>query len=198
MLIRLRSVVAQYRWASAPAAIAILLVGAVRLLVWIPLQSPVDWEIYRDAALRWQAGGTYFLPYQLAGPYTLGHGEVLYPPAILWLLVPFTHLPPVLWWLVPSGILVALILWWRPRGWPLVGMAICLALHTTQSVYLTGRPTMWICAFFALGLVRGGWGVFVLLKPSVFPVALAGVRRRSWWVALLLFAALCVPLGTGI
>jgi hypothetical protein len=184
---------ARYRWATTPATIAILLVAAGRLAIWTQLQTPVDWELYRDAANRWQAGDAYFLPFQLAGPYTLGHGEPLYPPVALWLLVPFTHLPAVLWWAIPIGILAATIAWWQPRGWPTVAIAACLATPVTQGIYLTGRPTMWIAAFFALGMVRGGWAVLVLLKPSVFPLALVGVRRRWWWVTAVAFLVLCLP-----
>jgi len=192
---RIRALSARYHWVAAPVAAVFLIAGAVRLIVWLPLQKPVDWEIYRDAALRWQAGEGYFLPYQLSGPYVPGAGEPLYPPVILWLLVPFTHLPPILWWAVPIGALAAVIVWWQPRGWGLVGMAICLALVPTQSVYLTGRPTMWISTFFALGLARGGWAVLVFLKPSVFPAALVGIRRRWWWITLAIYLGLCATFG---
>jgi hypothetical protein len=180
------------------AATAVFLVGAVvRLIVWLGLQAPVDWEIYRDAALRWQAGDSYFLPHQLAGPHVLGHGEVLYPPTTLWLLVPFTHLPEFLWWGVPIAMLVGVIVWMRPGGWSVPVIAFLLMTPHVQGVYLTGRPTMWIVAFFALALIRGGWGALVLLKPSLFPFALAGVRRRWWWVtvALLLAASVALPLS---
>jgi hypothetical protein len=190
---RLADFAERYRWAALPAAATILVVAAGRLLIWTQIQAPVDWQIYRDAALRWQAGGSYFLPSQLDGPYTLGHGEILYPPVALWLLVPFSHLPDLLWWVVPVAALVGVIAWWRPRGWPLVVMAACTATPVTQGIYLTGRPTMWIAAFFALGLVRGGWAVLVLLKPSVFPFALVGIRRRWWWISAGILALLCLP-----
>ena len=181
------------------AATTVFLVGAVvRLIIWLGLQAPVDWDIYRDAALRWQAGGSYFLAHQLAGPYVLGHGEVLYPPVTLWLLVPFTHVPEFLWWAVPIAMLVGAIAWMRPGGWSLPVMAFLLMTPHVQGVYLTGRPTMWIVAFFALALLRGGWGVLVLLKPSLLPFALVGVRRRWWWITAVLFAAACVSLPMSI
>ena len=59
------------------------------------LEQPigVDYLLYRDAAARWLAGGPFFEPYQLAGPYPISAGDILYPPVALWLFVPFTVLP---------------------------------------------------------------------------------------------------------
>ena len=40
-------------------------------------------------------------------------------------------------------------------------------------------------------------GAFVLLKPSLFPFALVGVNRRSWWAgaaAFVLLALLFAPM----
>ena len=76
------------------------------LVVPHPLEQPfgVDFVLYRDAAARWLAGGPYFEPYQLTGPYPITAGDVLYPPVALWLFVPFTILPAVPWWVVPIGV----------------------------------------------------------------------------------------------
>jgi hypothetical protein len=38
--------------------------------------------------------------------------------------------------------------------------------------------------------------VFVLLKPSLFPFALFGANRRSWWLALAVFVAMCLPFAS--
>jgi len=36
---------------------------------------------------------------------------------------------------------------------------------------------------------------FVLLKPSLAPFALFGIRRRSWWLGAAVLAVLCLPFG---
>ena len=64
----------------------------------------VDYQLYMDAARSWLADGTFYLPYQLAGPYLVTAGDVLYPPYSLVLFVPFTFLPAILWWAVPIAI----------------------------------------------------------------------------------------------
>ena len=55
-----------------------------------PLDQPFgkDVALYRDAASRWLAGGPFYEPRQLAGPYEVAHGDILYPPVGLWLFVP--------------------------------------------------------------------------------------------------------------
>ncbi len=55
---------------------------------------------------------------------------------------------------------------------------------------------MWVSAFLALGLCRGGWAALVLVKPSVFPFALVGAHRRSWWLMLAGLVALSLPFGS--
>ncbi len=71
-----------------------------------PVEQPlgVDVALYQEAAARWLEGGPFYEPRQLAGPYEVAHGDILYPPVGLWLFVPFTVLPLVLWWAVPAGI----------------------------------------------------------------------------------------------
>ena len=64
-----------------------------------------DVTLYRDAADRWLAGGPFYEPRQLAGPYEVAHGDILYPPVGLWLFAPAAILPEIpaliLWWGIP-------------------------------------------------------------------------------------------------
>ena len=155
----------------------------------------VDYRLYMDATQRWLEGGPFYEPYQLAGPYPITAGDILYPPVALWLFVPFTFLPPVLWWLVPIGVTAWVV--WRlrpgPFAWAL--MALCLASPATLVKLTTGNPVLWSVAALALGCLYRWPSVFVLLKPSLFPFALFGADRRSWWIALGAFGLLCLPFG---
>jgi hypothetical protein len=166
------------------------------------LEQPigVDYVLYRDAAARWLAGGPFFEPYQLAGPYPISAGDILYPPVGLWLFVPFAVLPAavaaIAWWAIPLGITGWAIVRLRPgpRAWPLI--ALCLAWPTTPLKIWTGNPVIWAVAAVALGTLYRWPSVFALLKPSLFPFALFGADRRSWWLALAAFVALSVPFGS--
>jgi len=166
------------------------------------LEQPfgVDFVLYRDVAARWLAGGPYFEPYQLAGPYEIRAGDVLYPPVGLWLFVPFALLPAalagVLWWAIPLGAIAwaAARLRPRPEVWPLI--ALCIAWPTTPLKTWTGNPVIWSVAALALGTLYRWPSVFVLLKTSLAPFALFGANRRSWWIALTVFVALCLPFGS--
>lgn len=155
----------------------------------------IDRRIYQDAAIRFIGGGSYFLPSQLAGPHVLGPGEVLYPPVTLWLLVPFAYLPDLLWWAVPIVLLAFALCRMHPRGWALPAMAALLTLSNALDIYWLGQPTIWLPVFVAFGLERGGWAVLVLLKPSLFPFALIGIRRRSWWITALALVPLSLAFG---
>ena len=192
-------------WRAHPKPIALLLSAAMFLLpamlvlvVPHPLDQPfgVDFVLYRDAAARWLAGGPYFEPYQLAGPYPIHAGDILYPPVALWLFVPFTVLPAVLWWAIPIGVTAWAV--WRlrpaPAWWPLI--ALCVAWPTTLLKTWTGNPVIWSVAALSLGVLYAWPSVFVLIKPSLFPFALFGANRRSWWLALAAFGVLCLPFGS--
>ena len=163
-----------------------------------PLEQPfgVDVSLYQDAAARWLAGGPFYEPRQLAGPYEVAHGDILYPPVGLWLFVPFTVLPLVLWWGIPAAVTLAAIVRLRPRPatWPL--LALCLAWPTTPLKIWTGNPVIWCIAALAVATVWRGAAPFALLKPSLGPFALFGIRDRAWWVGLAAFVALSLPLGT--
>ena len=165
------------------------------------LEQPlgVDATLYRDVTLRWLGGGAFYEPYQLAGPYEIRAGDVLYPPIGLVLFVPFAVLPVVvaaiLWWAIPVGITGWAIWRLRPRPeiWPV--LALCIAWPTTLLKTWTGNPVIWSMAAMALGVIYAWPSVWVLLKPSLAPFALFGASRRSWWVAAVVFVLACVPFG---
>jgi hypothetical protein len=183
--------------ALAASAAMILLPLLFVLAIPDPLEQPlgVDVTLYRDVAARWLDSGAFYEPRQLAGPYEVAHGDVLYPPVGLWLFVPFTVLPLVLWWAIPAA-LTAWAIWQvrpRPAVWPL--MALCLAWPTTPLKIWTGNPVIWCLAAMSVAIVFRWAAPFVLLKPSLFPFALFGVRERAWWIGLGVLVLLCLPFG---
>jgi hypothetical protein len=153
-----------------------------------------DYTIYMDAARRWLAGGSFFAPYQFAGPYELVAPAVLYPPTILALLVPFTLLPAVLWWVIPIGLIAGIVVSWQPARWAWPLIVLCLLWGQTGAILVNGTPTLWIAAFVALGTRWPLASALVMLKPSVFPFALTGLRDRRWWLVGIALAALSLPL----
>ncbi len=176
------------------------------LVVPHPLEQPlgVDFTLYRDAAVRWLGGGSFYEPYQLVGPYQIRAGDVLYPPVGLWLFVPFAIATSPPWsfvnlafWAIPLAITAGVVVALRPRPivWPLI--ALCLANPTTLLKVWTGNPVMWSMAAMALAVVGSSRfaAPFVLLKPSLAPFALFGIRRQSWWAGAVVFGLLCLPFG---
>jgi hypothetical protein len=159
-------------------------------------QPGVDYQLYMDTAARWLHGGNYFQPDQLAGPYQIGAGDILYPPVALTLFVPFTFLPAILWWLIPAAAVAWCLVRLRPArlAWPF--LAACVAWPTTPLKVLTGNPVIWAVAALALGVVYAWPSVVVLIKPSLFPFALFGSRSRRWWLALGIFVAVSLPFGS--
>ena len=155
----------------------------------------IDYGLYMDATRRWLAGGSFFEPYQLAGPYAIHMGDVLYPPSALLLFVPFTILPAVLWWALPLGATAAMV--WRlrpsPVAWPFI--ALCCFWPPFVARIVAGNPVMWAMAAVAVGFAVRWAFVGVLIKPSLFPFALLGVRDRSWWIALAILIVVSLPFG---
>ena len=157
----------------------------------------VDYDLYMDATRRWLAGGPFYEPYQLAGPYVVSAGDILYPPFVLVLFVPFTFLPPILWWAIPIAIVAAVLVRLHPAplAWPVI--ALCCWWPDTNVKLLTGNPVIWVAAAVALGTLYAWPSVFALLKPSLFPFALLGIWRRSWWfgaAGLALVSLLFLPM----
>ena len=142
------------------------------------------------------------MPRQLEGPYhvgVLGDGRelnTLYPPSALLLFVPAAYVP-VLWWAVPVTI-IGVVLWrLRPSAVGVVVMLGLLAWPRAIGAFLFGNTDMWVAAGVAAGLVWGWPALLVLLKPTFAPLALIGVRHRSWWVGAALafvFVVLSLPM----
>jgi hypothetical protein len=149
-----------------------------------------DHDTYFAAARDWLAGRGFYESYQVAGPYLIDAREILYPPLLLAVLVPFSFLPDILWVVVPAA-LTAFIVWsWRPTFWPTLAIGLCLAWPSTSGLYLLGSPGIWAVLAVAAA-TRWGWaGPLVLVKPSLFPFALVGIRTRAWWVSLVVGAIL--------
>lgn len=144
----------------------------------------MDYDYYREVGARWLTDGSYYWPHQLAGPYDVRlMVDVLYPPTALVLFVPLVFLPAVVWWIVPLGV-IGYALWrWRPdvRVWPVL---VLLAMWPrAMGTVFHGNTDMWVAAGIAGGLLWGWPAAFVVLKPIFAPLALVGIRRRSWWFA---------------
>jgi hypothetical protein len=187
--------------ALALSAVTLVLPILFVVVTAAPLDQPFgkDVQLYLDAADRWLAGGPFYEPRQLAGPYEVAHGDILYPPVGLWLFAPAAVLPLavalVLWWGIPALVTVWAILRVSPRPavWPLI--ALCLAWPTTPLKIWTGNPVIWCIAAMAVAIVWRGGAPFALLKPSLFVFALFGIGQRSWWIGLAILVALCIPFG---
>jgi len=190
-------------------SIAVLAVPLVFVLVTphpLDQRVGVDYELYRDVTSRWLDGGTFFETHQLAGAYEITPGDVLYPPVAIWLFGPWAlaatgggpgpAVVAALWWAIPLGATIGAVAALRPRPWAWPLLALCASNPTTLLKIWTGNPVIWCMAAMAVGIVWRGGAPFALLKPSLFPFALFGIRQRSWWLGLAIFLVMCVPFGT--
>jgi hypothetical protein len=81
---------------------------------------------------------------------------------------------------------LAIVVHHRPTLWGWVGIVGLLAWSPWSFlVYQSGTPTIWFAAIMALA-TRWPWvAAFVLVKPTLAPIALLGILdRRWWWVAI--------------
>jgi len=142
----------------------------------------LDRAIYKAAALRWVGGGFWYYPEQVAGPYMIVQGHVLYPPTALLWLVPAAYVPDVVWWGLPICVISSVVWHHRPArwAWPVIGL--CLSTFWSVEIIASGNPGLWIAMFSALGTIWRPSFALILLKPSLGPFALVGVRSRGWWV----------------
>ena len=154
----------------------------------------LDRAIYKAAALRWVGGGFWYYPEQVAGPYTIIQGHVLYPPTALLWLVPAAYVPDVLWWGLPILVIATVVWHHRPAPWAWPAIGLCLSTFWSVEIIASGNPGLWIAMFVALGTIWRPAFALVLLKPSLGPFALLGARNRGWWVvlALLLLVSLAM------
>lgn len=185
-------------WSAVALALAFVLLDLLDLAAnsaTLGSQVGVDYRLYIDTATRWLHGGPYFHSYQVAGPYEISAGDVLYPPVALLLFVPFTFLPAILWWLIPLGAVGWGLYRLRPTRIAWLWVVACATWPTTPLKVLTGNPVIWAVAAMSLGVVCGWPSVIVLIKPSLFPFALFRARSRKWWLCLGVFILLSVPFG---
>ncbi len=178
-------------------AVAIVIAG----LTWDTVASAdrigADFQLYVQASRGVLDGHGLYPAHQLAGPYDLADGDILYPPPIVLLMLPFTILPAITFWIIPLATIVAVVVRHRPAAWSWPLLALGLAYPVTSLKIVHGNPTMWIVAAVALGTLTAGPAVLVLLKPTLAPFALIGANRRRWWIALgllVFIAAFFAPL----
>ena len=155
----------------------------------------LDFHLYLQRAHSWLAGSGFYQPHQLTGsPYEIDTGDALYPPSVLYLLVPATVLPQFVWWLIP-GALVGYAVWrHRPSLWGWTYIAIAFCWPRTWQAIIFGNPVIWVVAAVAAGSVWGWPYVGAFLKPTFGILGLLGARRRSWWVALGIALLAALPL----
>lgn len=145
----------------------------------------MDYDFYRGVGARWLADGSYYWPHQLAGPYDVSlMVDVLYPPTALVLFVPLVFLPAVVWWLIPAAILGYALYRWRPdyRAWPV--LLLLIMWPRAMGAVFHGNTDMWVAAGVAGALLWGWPAAIVALKPTFLPLALLGIGKRAWWIAV--------------
>jgi hypothetical protein len=177
----------------AIVAITAQLVAGFALLNWGGSDWGGDLRGYLDATRSWLNGDGFYLPRQLHGPYPTELGDVLYPPTALYILIPFLVLPAQLWWVLAVGLPAYLIWSWSPRPWAVALILVCLAFPNMAVVYFRGAPVIMITAVIAAAL-RWKWpGALLLVKPSILPFALIGIRTRGWWLMAGVLVLLTLP-----
>lgn len=170
---------------------------ALYLVPYIGSQNAIgtDHAFYREVGQRWLDSGVYYLPHQLSGPYVVrADVDVLYPPLGLLLFVPLIWMPFPLWWIVPAAV-VGYVLWrLRPALWTWPIIALLFAWPRSVSNLIYGNSDMWVATLIAAGMLFAWPAVLIVLKPSVIPFALIGIRRRSWWIAAGVLVLLSLPM----
>jgi hypothetical protein len=156
----------------------------------------IDYTTYVDATGAWLAGNDFYLPSQLTGSYQIVGGEILYPPVVLWLLVPFRFLPAFLWWVVPLAVTLPAIRLMRVQTWGAALTAAIFVLPIVQEPILWGNPVIWLVPAVAWGLLLGWPAALVLVKPTLAPfVAVGLIRPRRLVVGLAVLGAASTPFG---
>ena len=154
-----------------------------------------DLSWYLDATRRFLDDGTWYRPRQLAGPYLIADGDVLYPPTVVWFFLPWLVLPPWLFVATPVVLTAWAIRRIRPAYWAWPLIAACLIWPGTWVKLGSGNPGIWLMAALALGTVYRWPAVFVILKPTVAPFAVIGIRSRGWWLAAAAIVLMTLPVA---
>jgi hypothetical protein len=185
------------------ATFAVMAVAILALVAQVLAEFPytnlggADWGAdlrgYVEASRSWVAGHGFYLQRQLHGPYPIELGDVLYPPTALYLFIPFLVLPYQLWWVLAVGLLSYVIWSWRPALWAVASILVCLAFPDQPVLYFRGAPVIVFAALVAAAL-RWKWpGALILLKPSILPFALIGIRTRGWRITAGILLVLTLP-----
>jgi hypothetical protein len=143
-----------------------------------------DRELYLMATRRWLSGGGFYEAYQFAGPYTATTlpAPILYPPVAIPFFIPWLVLPAQLWWIIPLGGTAWIVAGYRPGPATLALVMFCLGIGAFNDSAIAGNPAIWVMFAVTLGTRWPALSAMVLLKPSLFPFALFGVRDRRWWI----------------
>jgi hypothetical protein len=172
------------RWAGRVPVILVVGIAAyaaVRGVSWAMdwdrvalLITNADHAIYMAQAERILAGGPFYPPDQLGGPFGAERLPELYPPTtVIGLLLPAALLPAFLWWLVPLAVTTAVVVAHRPSPWGWVAILSLLVLYPhTWTIIAAGNPMLWATMGIALG-TRYGWPALLALV-----VARSGHRGR--------------------
>jgi hypothetical protein len=158
----------------------------------------LDWLGYRAGFDRLLAAGTPYAPFELTGAFTPEHLDFIHPPNALVLIAPFAILPQpldyILWIAIPIAIFCYLLRglpWW---AWPAV--ALLSTTNSLQYPILNGNSSLFMTAIFGLGF-RHGWVVGLLaMKPTLAPLAVAGLGgfRRSPRTILIAAGLAVIPI----
>ena len=182
---------------------ALVILGFAALVGWLAWSQAAhlgrvgaDLNLYVDATNRWLAGGSFYPDHQLLGPYPITDGDILYPPTTIPLFMAFLVVPRFLFWVIPLAIVTWAVIRDRPAPWTWPLMALCLAYIPTTVKIVHFNPFIWAAAGIALGLIYGWPSLLVLIKPSIAPFAVVGIRHRSWWIGLALLVAYSLVFGS--
>jgi hypothetical protein len=162
---------------------------AYSFIVAKPGEAGRDLALYQREVLAWLGGAPMYPPFEVQGGFTVVDGVILYPPITIALFAPTLLLPLPFWWLIPVAIVATVVYRLRPGGRWLLAMGLCLLFPVSVNLVVAGNPDMWLAAALAVAVRWRPAAAFVLLKPSVFPFALVGLRSRGWWAVVGVFAA---------
>jgi hypothetical protein len=188
---------------AAAVGLTVVLLALATLRLWAVYHNDFgqrfaggDLGGYLDGVRRWLATGSPYEAYQLEPGWRLQTFSFLHPPIALALFAPFLVLPAPLWWAIPILGTLAVVASLRPARWAWPIMALCLLWPRSTGMLLTGNTDLWVTFFLALGLLVAWPSVLVAIKPSFLPLALVGIRRRSWWVAATVLGAASLLFGS--